>query len=80
MACYPSLEKVTLTASPRRFRSEATRLRKIGSPRGLTRRELQKRPGDRQQRPGFLMPGLQLLEAGTKGTAEGGRVGRSWPR
>jgi len=27
--------------------------------RGLTRRELQESPGDRQQRPGFLMPGLQ---------------------
>ena len=66
MARYPSLEKVALTASPRRFRSEATRLRKIGSSRGLTRRELQKSPGDRQQCPGFLMPGLQLLEAGTK--------------
>ena len=59
MARHPSWEKVTLTALPRRFRSEATRLRKLGSPRGLSRRELQKRPGDRQQRPGFLMPGLQ---------------------
>jgi len=66
MARYPSLEKVALTASPRRFRSEATRLRKLGSSRGLTRRELQKRPGDRQQRSGFLMPGVQLLEAETK--------------
>ena len=44
---------------------------KIGSSRGLTRRELQKSPGDRQQRPGFLMPGLQLLEAGTKGLRMG---------
>ena len=67
MAHYLSWEKVALTASPRRFRSEATRLREIGSSRGLTRRELQKSPSDRQQRPGFLMPGLQLLDAGTKG-------------
>ena len=71
MARYSSWETAALTASPRRFRSEATRLRKIGSSRGLTRCELQKRPGDRQQRPSFLMPGLQLLEAGTKGLRMG---------
>ena len=71
MARYSSREMVALTASPRRFRSEATRLRKIGSSRGLTRRKLQKRPSDRQQRSGFLMPGVQLLEAGTKGLRMG---------
>lgn len=71
MARFLSWEKIALTASPRRFRSEATRLRKIGSSRGLTRRELQKSPGDRQQCPGLLMPRLQLLDA----QAEGLRIG-----
>jgi hypothetical protein len=71
MARHLSWDEVALTASPRRFRSEATRLRKIGSSRGLTRRELQKSPSNWQQRPGFLMPGLQLLDAGTKGLSMG---------